>query len=144
MDQIPIIDFGKFSSGDSGQKLLVAKEFTEAIKTYGFAYLKNYGISSEKVQQMFEASKAFFDCNLEIKQSASKNHATNSGYDEMESEKLSNNRPADLKESFMIRKIGTPWPVTDNLPGFKEKMLDYYAECYSLAASLVKAISIGM
>lgn len=140
---IPVIDFQNFLTGDDTQKLTVAKQFTEACRTFGFAYLKNYGIKPAKVDHMFQNSKNFFDCDLEIKKSAPKDHVTFTGYDELETEKLSADRPGDLKESFMIKQVGTPWPKSD-METFKKEMLEFHSECYSVADKFVKALLLGL
>ena len=141
MNQIPVIDFENFLTGDSDRKLAVAKELTTAVKTYGFAYLKNYGISKETINKMFDTSKNFFDCDLAVKKSVLKDHVTFCGYDEIEKEKLSEDRPPDLKESYMIKQNGTPWP--NDLVKFKKDMLDFHAECYLLAFKLVRGLALG-
>ncbi len=142
MNNIPIIDFGQYLNEEESKKLQVSKELLDAIQTYGFVYLKNFGISNDLIKKMFELSKAFFKLPDEIKQTAAKSHETFCGWSKIEEEKLAADRPGDLKESFMIKQFGTPWPIT--LSDFKQTMLDFHAQCYSLAFNIFKSIMLGL
>ncbi len=137
MDHIPIVDLS------NNDKIELAKEFTNAVKSFGFVYLKNFGISNEKISSMFETSKKFFDFDLQVKKTAIKDHSTFCGYDGIESEKLSHDRPGDLKESFMVKQFGTPWPVLNDLDSFKNQLLDFHSECSAVAFKLVKTLAMG-
>ena len=143
MLNIPIVDFQNFLIGNQAEKQAVADELTSAFRTHGFAYLKNYGISNESTRKIFDYSKNFFDSDLEVKESAKKNPLFFTGYDNVGKEKLSN-RPADLKESYMVKQFDTPWPtVTDDLVGFKEELLKFHEECRSLALKILGSIAIS-
>ncbi len=141
MEKIPIVDFENYLNGT--QKDQVSKELVEAFKTFGFVYLKNFGISNDRINEMFNTSRGFFDSDLETKLTAKKDHSTFCGYDEIEKEKLSEDRPGDLKESFMIKQTGTPWPKLKNPEQFKAESLEFHSQCFSIALNMVRAISLG-
>ena len=147
MNKIPIIDFMSYLNGDFDEKLKVSKEILAAIKTYGFVYLKNYGISKSVIENMFNLSKEFFKLPIDVKQLVKKSPVTFCGYDQIEVEKLSTERPGDLKESYMIKQDGTPWPTTDtnsNLINFKETILDFHKKCYELGFDIFRSIMLGL
>ena len=56
---IPVVDFNdcavSISNDELGERhiLSIAKEICDAFKTVGFVYLKNHGISAEKVNLLF-------------------------------------------------------------------------------------------
>lgn len=143
MNQIAVIDFDNFHSEDSYKKQKLAQEFLEAIQKHGFAYIKNFGINHDQVNQMFEKSHQFFQASKEIKQSGGKDHANFCGYDEIESEKISSTQPADLKESFNVKRNGTPWPECNFSKNFESVMLDFHARCHSASFQIIKYLALG-
>ena len=145
MNDIPVIDFNNFLNGDSQQQQKVSAELLEAIQKYGFVYLKNFGISNDQIENMFNLSKRFFESSIETKLTAKKNHETFCGYSQTEEEKLSNERPGDLKESFMIKQNGTPWPNAEpHLKDFKSTMLEFHESCFKLAHDIIKSLLLGL
>ena len=147
MNKIPVIDFNPYLTGDSEEKLGVSKELLASIKSYGFVFLKNVGISREQTENMFSMSKEFFQSPTEVKQAVKKSYETFCGYDQVAVEKLANDRPADLKESFMIKQVLTPWPsVKSNarLEKFQETMLDFHKKCFELGFNVLNAILLSL
>lgn len=54
MANIPIVDFSVYSKPKSTHdKIAVAKEIDDAFRSQGFVYLKNHGVSKERVEQCF-------------------------------------------------------------------------------------------
>ena len=142
MDSIPIVDFNDFLNGTVEDRGRVSKELIEVVKKFGFVYLRNYGISKDLVEKLFILMKEFFDQSTEQKLAVKKSHETFCGYDALLEEKLTNERPADLKESYMIKQNGTPWP--SDLPQFREFMQMFHMKCYSLAIEILRSFAIGL
>jgi len=140
--EIPVIDFGTFVNGTSEERKAVSNELIGHVKEYGFVYLKNYGLSNELVQKMFDLSKNFFQKPVDYKKTVKKSHETFCGYDGMEEESLSTDRPGDLKESYMIKRCGTPWP--SDWPQFKEFILAFHRQVYDLGLEVLRSFSIGL
>jgi isopenicillin N synthase-like dioxygenase len=138
--EIPIVDFEGFINGKNKQE--VSKELINVVKNYGFVYLRNYGISTDLVDKMFKLSKLFFEKPLDYKNSVKKSHETFCGYDALLEEKLTNDRPGDLKESYMMKSFGTPWPSDWN--DFKEFMQLFHDKCYQLALQILTSFAIGL
>lgn len=142
MDSIPIVDFNVFLNGTVEDRGRVSKELIEVVKKFGFVYLRNYGISKDLVEKLFTLMKEFFDQSTEQKLAVKKSHETFCGYDALLEEKLTSERPADLKESYMIKQNGTPWP--SDLPQFREFMQMFHMKCYSLAIEILRSFAIGL
>jgi isopenicillin N synthase-like dioxygenase len=53
MAEIPLVDFGTFLTGSQEQKEQVAKEIDDAFRNVGFVYLRNHGVSKERVEECF-------------------------------------------------------------------------------------------
>ncbi len=142
MDCIPIVDFNDFLHGTIDDRERVSKELIEVVKKFGFVYLRNYGIQKDLVSKLFIMMKEFFDQSIEKKLAVKKSHETFCGYDALLEEKLTNQRPADLKESYMIKQKGTPWP--NEWQEFKEFMQMFHTRCYSLAIEILRSFAIGL
>lgn len=50
----PIVSFAPFLNGTDVEKLAVAQKLHSAFHTYGWVYLRDFGISDEEVDKMFE------------------------------------------------------------------------------------------
>lgn len=51
----PIISFQNFISGSETEKREVAQELYNAFHTFGWIYLKDFGISADEIDDMFAA-----------------------------------------------------------------------------------------
>lgn len=51
----PIVSFQNFISGSEAEKRAVAQELYNAFHTYGWIYLKDFGISADEIDEMFAA-----------------------------------------------------------------------------------------
>lgn len=51
---IPIVDFGKFLTGNAEQQKQIASEIDDAFRNVGFVYLKNHGVDKQRVEECFE------------------------------------------------------------------------------------------
>ena len=140
--KIPIVDFHDYLNGDSENRYRVSKELVQAVKKFGFTYLKNYSISNDLVEELFDYNKQFFNKPIEYKKSVKKSFSSFCGYDALLEEKLTNLRPGDLKESYMIKRDGTPWPKDWN--SFEEFMHDMHSKCYCLALEVLRSLAIGL
>ena len=49
----PIVSFQPFLTGSLEARAAVAKELYDAFHTYGWVYLKDFGISEEEIDEMF-------------------------------------------------------------------------------------------
>lgn len=142
MEKIPVVDFHLFLNGTHEERKLVSKELVEAVKQYGFVYLRNYGIEKCLVEQLFQLVREFFQQPIEKKLLVKKSHETFCGYDGMCEEKLTEDRPGDLKESYMMKRYGTPWP--QDWTQFREFMESFQRKCYLLALEVLRSFLIGL
>lgn len=171
LTNIPIIDFAPFleksSSGvynetsrtDARQS--ISEQVVQAFKTSGFIYLKNHGIPRKQIDQVFEASKRFFQLDQSIKDRlAWKDPRANRGYvaqgrervtnstDEKEIAALRESAP-DYKESLEIGREVDPtwknhWPTEKELPGFRQTMLNFRETADKIHLEVLRSIAIGM
>ncbi|KAI0354972.1 thymine dioxygenase [Trametes cingulata] len=157
---IPIIDFSGFLDGSARDD--VSKALFDAFKRYGFVYLKNFGLPTAEVDEMFEWSKKFFSQSMEVKMLAPHPGVPhiNRGYiapgvekftqsnDSEEVAQIRHKEP-DLIENFSCghdesilgKNIWLPEGV---LPGFNEACQKFYWKCYDVEISILKAIAVAL
>lgn len=123
---IPVVDFSVMSvehkaipppSDDRVQT--IAKKIHEAFSTVGFVYLKNHGITPERINKTFAVMDKFFTLSKEIKSKyRKKGELDANGWEALEREITDPAKPGDLKESFDIgafddKKFHWPSEVPD-------------------------------
>ncbi|KAF3047751.1 hypothetical protein E8E12_011600 [Didymella heteroderae] len=160
MADIPIVDFSAYSSpGSQRDKISVAKDIDHAFQVKGFVYLKNHGISQQRVEECFHWSKSFFALPLETKNLAPHppGGAHHRGYSAPGLEKVSQNQfdaneltkareIPDYKESFESGNVDDElqpniWPPDSVLPGFREFMEGFFTDCENLLHRILDALS---
>ncbi|CAK7227151.1 hypothetical protein SBRCBS47491_006472 [Sporothrix bragantina] len=143
----PIISFEPFLKGDFDAKVKVAQELYDAFHTYGWVYLKDFGISEEEIDEMFEHSKSFFeDQSLEDKMQYKVTSAAYSqGYTSNGAESSDPNGGRSWKECYEHRRFNNdlcPAPKTAN--DFREFADGFYNKCFNLASEVLQALSMVM
>lgn len=129
---IPVIDFSAMSveheaiplpSDDRVQTIV--RQIHEAFSTVGFVYLKNHGITQERVEKTFAVMDKFFTLNKDLKNKyRKKGELDANGWEALEREITDPTKPGDLKESFDIgafdnKKFRWPTEVPDLQPTTK-------------------------
>jgi isopenicillin N synthase-like dioxygenase len=64
--ELPTIDLSKY--GTPAGKAELAQDLIDAVRTKGFFYVTNFGISQEKVNQQFAFGQKFYELPLEEKE----------------------------------------------------------------------------
>lgn len=155
--QIPIIDFQPFIYGKNQQKKAVAEQIYSACHETGFMYLQNVGISSQALEVVFAQSKYFFNLPQRVKNQVAWSDAlSNRGYTSMELERLSPDKPGDLKETFNLglepikledRKENlfnrtNKWPRGEE--NFRQTTLGFFQVASEAAAHLCHAFALAL
>lgn len=60
LEEVPLVDFAPFLTGDADARLAVANEIARACEEIGFFYLKGHGVPDAITQDIFSAATAFF------------------------------------------------------------------------------------
>ncbi|XP_046365452.1 proline hydroxylase buaE-like isoform X1 [Haliotis rufescens] len=150
---IPVVDFQKYglnvadpTSVASEVLETTAREIYDAFSTIGFVYLINHGIEQRQVDDMFTASKSFFDQPVEEKRKCARVQTDYSdhGWVALESESLNPERQTgDLKEAFNFspRDDGA-WPA--DVPNFKPTFVSFFDECTQMTERILDVLSTGL
>ena len=156
---IPVIDLSPLLDGGEVGKQEMAKELRRACIDIGFFYIRNHGVPAAAIEDLYGASKSFFDLSLEEKAEIDiAKSAFNRGYIPLYGEKNNSKSKGDVKETFdMAVEIadddpdflaGNPlygpnqWPSA--APGFKPVMQGYYAEMTALSHRLYRAFALAL
>jgi len=157
MSVIPIIDFAPFLKGNADDKQRVAKAILAACKGSGFLYLANHGVPQSQMDGIFAEGKRFFALPLEERMKVLSNGSRGYrpyGYFQKEgSEKVPNlmehfifqrDLPPDDPDIVAGRRIHAlnKWP--ENLPGWREALLGYFAEMEKLSSNLLRAFALAV
>jgi len=136
-----LIDFYYYLKGDDIEKLNISKKLIQALKNYGFVYIKNFGILNKDIDEVFKLSNQFFQLSTNFKESMTKE--TNlCGYKSFGQEKLPSDRIGDLKESLQFNQSYSKWPNKNNY--FTNQMLDFHLKCFNLSMNFFRSILLGL
>ncbi len=162
LEEIPLIDFGPFLTGDLAARKEVADKIGHACRNIGFFYLTNHGISEALLARTFSEAKRFFDQpmdkKLEIDIEKSPCHR---GFFKVGGENLDpakQKEGGDLKEGIKIGRdlapdhplvvAGTPlhganlWPK--GLPGWQGSMQSYFDALVCLGKQIMHAFALSL
>ena len=162
LEEIPVIDFGPFLTGDLAARQAVAGEIGSACRNIGFFYLANHGISPALRKRTFAEAKRFFDQPLAAKMAVDiEKSPCHRGYFKMGGENLDPEKQTeagDLKEGIKIGRdlaadhalvrAGLPlhganlWP--EDLPGWQGAMQSYFDALTGLGRQIMHAFALSL
>lgn len=154
---IPLINL------ENESEMELAQEIRRACQETGFFAISNHGVNATMIQQAWDASRAFFDLDIEEKQISISYNTTEYpyGYEQSESlrrgkahdqdssgEKEESSHP-DLKETFAIGPSHPdsgmpPRRFPNQPPEFKEAVVSYYSAMEDLASRLLGLFAISL
>lgn len=154
MSQIPTLDIRRFSkSASSGERAAFVAELGAAYREWGFAGIRNHGISQQLIDGAYDAFKRFFALPEETKL---KYHVPGSGgargYTPFGIETAKDSRYFDLKEFWHVgREIARDsrhadvmppnlWP--EEIPEFRPLALDLYRALDQLGSQVLGALAL--
>ena len=155
----PVIDVEALARGDAAACTRVVRALREACVATGFFYAVNHGIDPALVTGLLAQGKRFFDQPETVKLRLSmKNSRWNRGFDGIGNQQLDAATGFDRKESYFVGidygadhplvRAGTPyhgpnqWP--ENLPGWREHVLLYFAAVEQVSRRLMNGIALSL
>lgn len=155
---LPVIDISPMAGGSEQSKAAMATTLREACEHSGFFYVSGHGIDSALIEQVFNASKQFFDLPMADKLLVDKAQSkANRGYEPLRGQTLEAGAPPDLKEGFYIgeevaadderalTRFNTgpnQWP--HSIADFRPAMERYYAAMEALSARIMAALALSL
>jgi isopenicillin N synthase-like dioxygenase len=160
--EIPLIDLAPLRNGLAGARE-IAPRLNRALEDTGFLIIVNHGVPKDLIERTFAEAKRFHDQPLETKHALRMN-AHNNGYmaegrynvrtsrvseksvkpDANEAFFLKRERPADDPLALADRRFAGPnqWP--DDLPGFRETVIEYTDAVDSMTKRLLPALALSL
>ena len=148
MATAPVIDFQEcgllvkdFSKVSRETLQTVGKTILYAFKTYGFCYLKNYGMGEKVVNEYLSASRKFFLKSNEEKSKYKINPTLKFGWTKLDGERLNKNS-GELHEVFTYTPLNDyAWPTVD---GFETLSKEIFEKCNALGQRLLMILAQGL
>ena len=163
ISEIAIVDMGPLSDGDAAGQQAVAAALRHALETAGFLILTNHGIPQDLIKRTFAEAERFHNQPMEAKHALLMNEHSN-GYMAMNRYNVRTSRVSessakpDRNEAFFLKRERSPddplvkagrrfagpneWP--DNLPGFKETVLEYTGAVEAMTQRLLPALAVSL
>ncbi|CAG7732945.1 unnamed protein product [Allacma fusca] len=154
---IPIIDISPLLQ-NTPDKFKVAQGMHEACKNYGFFYITGHGIDPRLEENLENQSRQFFSLPLEEKQKISMQFGGRAwrGFFPLGDE-LTSGKP-DMKEGIYLgAELSPDHPLVqaetplhgpnlfpENIPGFKETILEWISEITKLGHKLMAGIALSL
>ena len=152
---IPLLDLGPFLAGQPGAREAMAMELREALAHVGFFFIANHGVPWTLVDEVFAEARRFHALSLEAKERLRMSRH-NTGYVALgggisHASTIAGARKPNLNAAFFMKRDRAPdhpdvvndvplrglnqWP--DGLPGFREKLNEYFATMERLCVRLL-------
>ncbi|ERJ19627.1 isopenicillin-N synthase protein [Salinisphaera shabanensis E1L3A] len=149
LDEVPIVDFAPYLSGDPDGERRVVAEVDHALREIGFMYVRNVGFPAALRDDTFAAMRRFFARDAGYKQRlAWLTPESNRGYVGPGVQALDPRRPGDLKEAFdtgaeaqgadAAHVPSNRWPADD--PSLRATVLAYYEASLAAAKIILSAM----
>lgn len=149
---IPIVDFADAFSPDLEARRKVAEEVHKACRDTGFFYIVNHGAPDAMIDDLWEASRAFFALPAEVKDTLHIDRSPHRrGYEPLGLQTLDEGAPPDLKEAMNLGREAedasdeegapNPWPP---LEGFEAAVKRYQAQMTRLGRSLGGVLALSL
>ena len=156
LSRIPVIPIAALREGDAAAQAATAQALGAACREIGFFYVADHGVPEAKIKAVRDAARRFFALPREtlMRIAATRDHYR--GYlamgarsyagraDLMHSFKMQIELPQDDPDLLAGKPLHQPnkWP--DDLPGFRETLLDYYAEMDALSHAIMRGFALAL
>lgn len=136
---VRVIDLSNFEQ----RKYEIADQLWDAAIEIGFFQLSNHGIPLADIQHAFEMTQRFFALPDSIK--GQYPLSRNAGWESKAQVRPSTQTP-DQKESYQITRprMAELWPSEQELPGFKQDMLDFEGKCWYVGMQVLSCFAYKM
>ena len=159
---IPVIDVGAYLRGEPGALPAAAAALRDALTEIGFFIIVDHGVPEDLIARTFAEARRFHDQPLPWKMALRMNEHNN-GYMSMGryavwTSEVNANTKGDLNEAFFVKRERTAddplvvagrrfagpnrWP--DDLPGFRETVLEYTEAVDALGRRLLPVCAMAL
>ncbi|HMN79674.1 MAG TPA: 2-oxoglutarate and iron-dependent oxygenase domain-containing protein [Burkholderiaceae bacterium] len=141
--EVRCIDLSDFDE----RRAEIADRLWAAAVDVGFFQVANHGIPQSDVEAAFRYAAEFFALPDSVKADCAMARGTNAGWESRAQVRPSTRTP-DQKESYQITRprMDGLWPGEHHLPGFRERMLAFESQCWTVGMRILSclAVKLGM
>jgi len=156
-EEIPTLDMSPYLRNEPGGRERVAAQLKEFTETVGFFYLKSHSVPQSLIDRVFEQSRRFHALPEEVKSQVPwiDIDTHRAGYQGIQKERVgraNSNLISETKPNFYSKFViirekqagveTNVWP--QNLPGFKEVVLEYQAAVEALGKRFLPLWATGL
>jgi isopenicillin N synthase-like dioxygenase len=164
--EFPVIDLGGYMRGDEGALGRVAAQLRDALENIGFVIVVNHGVSPVLTDGIVDEARRFHALPLDEKLALATGRGEGSGFTgylpsaaySVKTSEVNDNDQPDLNEAFFMDRERAPddpevvagklfrepnkWP--DNLPGFREFLMRYWAAMEGFSQRLLPVFATAL
>ncbi|MFT3720767.1 isopenicillin N synthase family dioxygenase [Pseudorhodoferax sp.] len=136
--EVRVIDLADFEA----RRAEIADQLWDAAVDVGFFQLSNHGIALADVREAFAMTQRFFALPDAVKARHPLKKGLNAGWESRAQVRPSTGTP-DQKESYQITRphMDGLWPAEDELPGFRQTMLAFEAQAWTVAMRVLSCFA---
>ncbi len=163
IDGFPILDLADYVAGAPGARVRLARELADALERIGFLVVVNHSVPQPMIDGIFTEAARFHALPLRRKMALRMMPGAGIGYlpaatFAIKTSEINDNRQPDLNEAFFIDRERSPddpevrankpfrelnrWP--EDLAGFREAAIAYYARLEDFATSLLPIFATAL
>ncbi|XP_046640742.1 uncharacterized protein LOC124326129 [Daphnia pulicaria] len=139
MPEIPVVDLSNMDL----HKDRITNELDKAFSTVGFVYLKNHGIDQEKVDNLFKASRNFFQLPENVKKGYPRDRENFDGYTGRDQEILEDSSSHEVREAYDVTSPASRYP-DDSTPEFRLATCELAKSLRQLTTNLLKFMAVAL
>ncbi|XP_064596834.1 uncharacterized protein LOC135463502 [Liolophura sinensis] len=153
---LPVVDFSMLNIAnvrvteapvlrETGRLKPLADDLMKALEEFGFCYLKNHGMSLDKMRHLFEVTRDVFALPEDVKKKYSRrDDALYHGYGTREIERSQEVNSVERYETFMVcpRQADDHW--AQEVSEFKPASLDVFYEFQEFSYRVCDVIGVGL
>lgn len=145
---LPVIDYSRvkaFFSNKTPENVAENEKLLKAVNDVGFIYLKNHGITDDRMKRLFDYAKEFFALPVSKKEKI-ESCESKFFHGWFSPERTSKSAIADQKEAFDVgddTNLARPnqWP--ENWPRFRTDMNYFFQKCHEIHVDLLSTFAEG-
>ncbi len=156
--RIPVISIEPLFFDDAAAKAGVAHELRTACEEIGFFYIRDHGVSDQKIVNIIGAMKEFFRLPMDERMRIAVTPEHHRGYIPIGGRSYGTNGRTELRDTYkMLTELpdndpdllsGKPlhqrnkWP--NGLPGFRDCLLNYYDDMNLVSDALLRGFALAL
>ena len=150
--ELPIVDLSALKDGESNGLKAIASQLSNIFKSTGFFLISNHGCE-EIIEKTLNEAERFHNTLNDAEKERISFGKRGVGYIKVNQRILPKREKGNMNETFIVkRELGprnitlesNPFPDEENLPGFKQNVLDYADAMEKLALSLLPAFAVAL